>query len=247
MKKEAVIVVDYQNDFANPETGTLYVNRWEKIATVINEVVREVKNKGWLIITSRELHPVWHISFASNFVGKESIIEAFKRGKNPTAKNFITKAEVQGWTQEKNQIGDNAMFNLQELKAYLDVVWDQALWPKHCVDGTIWAEFYKGFDATMVDIEIKKWFQAYTHPYSAFGGKTMDEKENMINVLKWFWINLVKVVWLATDYCDIATVLDARKEGIETEFIQKAAAWVDPAWTIDALKVMREAWAKIID
>jgi nicotinamidase-related amidase len=24
--KEAVIVVDYQNDFANPETGSLYVN-----------------------------------------------------------------------------------------------------------------------------------------------------------------------------------------------------------------------------
>jgi nicotinamidase-related amidase len=23
---EAVIVVDYQNDFANPETGSLYVN-----------------------------------------------------------------------------------------------------------------------------------------------------------------------------------------------------------------------------
>ena len=41
--KEAVIVVDYQNDFANPETGSLYVNGGEKIAEAINQIVFETK------------------------------------------------------------------------------------------------------------------------------------------------------------------------------------------------------------
>ncbi len=246
MKKEAVIVVDYQEDFANPEIGTLYVNGWEKIAGAINDVVREVRNKWWLIITSRELHPVGHISFASNFVLKESIVEAFKRGEAPNYRNFITKAQIQNWTNENNGIWVNAEFTLQELKAYLDIVWDQALWPNHCVAGTKWADYYKDFDTSMIDLEIKKGYKADTHPYSAFGWKTMDEKDNLIDVLKKYWINLVKIVWLATDYCDVATVLDARNEGIETQFIEKASAWVDKAWTIEALKKMREAWAKII-
>lgn len=246
MKKEAVIVVDYQNSFANKETGSLYVNWWENIAEAINEVVREVKAKWWIVITSREIHPVWHISFATSFEWKESIIEAFKRWEAPSAKNFITKDEIANWTPKNNWIAKWASFNLQELKAYLEISWDQALWPEHCVDKTPWADFYRDLDTTKIDIEIKKWYKPDSHPYSAFEWKTLDEKESTIEVIKRLWVNLVKVVWLATDYCDIATVLDARKEGIETEFVEKASAWVDSAWTIEALKKMREVWAKII-
>lgn len=247
MEKEAVIVVDYQNSFANPETGSLYVKWWEKIAPVINEVVAWVKNKWWIIISSRELHPIWHISFASSFVWKESITEAFKNWISPSEINFITKKEVAEWTEKNNWIAKNASFSVKELKAYLDTVWDQALWPEHCVKWSEGAEFFKEFDSTKVDIEVKKWFKPDTHPYSAFEAKTIDEKESTFEVLKRLWVKIVKVVWLATDYCDIATVLDARKYGMQTEFIEKASAWVDPAWTIEALKRMREAWAKIID
>jgi hypothetical protein len=53
------------------------------------------------------------------------------------------------------------------------------------------------------------------------------------------------VVWVATDYCDIATVLDWLKK-YPVEFIKKASAWVDPSTTLDAIKQMREKWAKII-
>ncbi len=247
MKNEAVIVVDYQNDFANPETGSLYVKWWEKIAPAINEVVRWVKNKWWVVVASRELHPMGHISFASSFWWKESIIEAFKRNESPSEKNFITKKEISTWNEKVNWLSKSASFTVWQLKAYLESNWDQALWPEHCVDWSFWSKFAKWFDPKVIDIEIKKWFKSDSHPYSAFWWKTLDWLKSTFEVLKDLWVKVVKVVWLATDYCDLATVLDARKYGIETEFVLSASAWVDPTWTIEALKQMREAWAKIIE
>lgn len=164
--KEAVIVVDYQNDFANPETGSLYVNSWEKIAKPINEIVSETKSKGWIILTSRELHPAGHISFASNYIDKEPIVEAFKRGENPNEKNFITLKEIENWTEQNNGISDTAEFTVEELKAYLSIQENQmdAVWPDHCVENSFGAKFYKDFDSNQVDIEIKKGFWSKYSP-----------------------------------------------------------------------------------
>ena len=221
--EEAVIIVDYQNDFANPETGSLYVNSWEKIAEAINETVLETKKKGWIIISSRELHPTGHISFASNYINKESIIEAFRRGENPNPKNFITLKEVENWTEENNWISNKADFSIDELKAYLSVQDNEmdALWPDHCIENTFGSEFYKDLNSSQIDIEIKKWFEANTHPYSAFGGRTLDEKQSTLEILKKYKIKVVKIVGLATDYCNIATAMDAKKYGFNVEFIKK--------------------------
>ena len=242
--KEAVIVVDYQNDFANPETGSLYVNGGEKIAEAINQIVFETKKAGWIIISSRELHPAWHISFASSYKNKEAITEAFARGEAPSSKNFINIEEI-----EKNIIADNASFSKEQLRKYLEQIENKtdALWPDHCVDWSFGAEFYKDFDASQVDIEIKKGFESNSHPYSAFGGRTLDEKKTTLEIIKDYWIKLVKVVGLATEYCDIATAMDAKKYWFEVEFIKKATAWVDPAATIEALNKMRQNWIKIIE
>ncbi|MGE4443736.1 MAG: isochorismatase family protein [Candidatus Altimarinota bacterium] len=66
MKKEALIIVDYQNDFAHPE-GSLYVQGGETILPFINNLIQEVKSRSGIIITSQDWHPENHISFASTF------------------------------------------------------------------------------------------------------------------------------------------------------------------------------------
>jgi nicotinamidase/pyrazinamidase len=157
--------------------------------------------------------------------------------------------EVESWTEETNWLDKKADFSVEELKAYLSTKENQmdAVWPEHCVENTFWSEFYKEFDSSKVDVEIKKWFEGNTHPYSAFGGKTLDETKSTLDIIKDYWVKLVKVVGLATDYCNIATAMDAKKYGFSVEFIKKATAWVDPAGTIEALNKMREKWIKIID
>ena len=52
-------------------------------------------------------------------------------------------------------------------------------------------------------------------------------------------------MWVATDYCDIATVLDGLKK-YPVQFIKKASAWVDPSTTLEAINKMREQGANII-
>lgn len=64
--REAVIVVDYQNDFAD-KAWALYVNGGETLVDYINSIMRVAKNKRELVITSQDWHPKNHISFASSF------------------------------------------------------------------------------------------------------------------------------------------------------------------------------------
>lgn len=70
----ALIVVDYQNSFIpQNEWGTweLWVEGWWELAPFINNLIRETKQKWWLIIATRDWHPQNHISFASNHPWKE--------------------------------------------------------------------------------------------------------------------------------------------------------------------------------
>ena len=242
--KEAVIVVDYQNDFANPETGSLYVNSWETIAEAINKVVLETKQNWWIVLASRELHPQGHISFASNYINKTPITDSFAIWKTPDKNNFININEV-----DSELIAPSADFKTKQLKKYLEKQENKmdAVWPDHCVENTFGSEFYEKFDASQVDFEIKKGFEVDEHPYSVFGGKTLDEQKTTLEILKEFWVKIVKVVGLATEYCDIQTALDAKKYWFQVQFIKEATAWVAPAGTIEALNKMRENWIKIID
>ncbi len=63
--KEALIIVDYQNDFAH-EKWSLYVSGGEKLVWYINQVILEVKSKSWIILSTQDWHPRNHTSFAIN-------------------------------------------------------------------------------------------------------------------------------------------------------------------------------------
>jgi nicotinamidase/pyrazinamidase len=63
--KNAIIVVDYQFDFANPE-GCLYVKEGETLQNEINYFVSQGKQNGAFIIASKDWHPQNHFSFQKN-------------------------------------------------------------------------------------------------------------------------------------------------------------------------------------
>jgi nicotinamidase/pyrazinamidase len=59
---------------------------------------------------------------------------------------------------------------------------------------------------------------------------------------------VVKIVWLATDYCIKATALDAKKLGFETvQVLKKWIAGVAPDTTQKAFEEMISAGIQIID
>lgn len=200
MKKEAMIVVDYQNDFAHPK-WSLYVKGWETLFPFINSIMKEVKTKSWIIITSQDWHPENHTSFAATY-----------------------------W------LDDYRMKN-GELK-----------WPKHCVTDTWWADFLDWFDRDLVDRKVLKWFEENLDSFSSFGWIEKETWLNLDEILKSYNTQVLHVVWLATEYCDLATILDARKLWYEVIVHKKwiSAVNVNPNDSENAIRQMRESWAIIL-
>ena len=200
MKKEAMIVVDYQNDFANPK-WSLYVKGWETLFPFINSLMREVKSKSWIIITSQDWHPEKHMSFASTY--------------------WLDDYSMKDW----------------ELK-----------WPKHCVADTWWADFLDWFIKNLVDRKVLKWFEENLDSFSSFGWVEKETWLNLDEILKSYNTQVLHVVWLATEYCDLATILDARKLWYEVVVHTKwiSAVNVNPNDSENAIRQMRESWAIIL-
>jgi nicotinamidase/pyrazinamidase len=55
-EQTALVVVDVQNDFADPG-GSLYVGEGEKVVPVINEQVEQARAKGAMIVYTQDWHP----------------------------------------------------------------------------------------------------------------------------------------------------------------------------------------------
>lgn len=188
MKKEALIIVDLQKDFWE-KGGSLYVNEWENIVSVINNLIKQTKEKSGIIIASRDWHPDNHSSFS--------------------------------------------------------------IWPKHCVKNTHWAEYMEWLKVEEIDYEVLKWFEVETDSYSSFGWYEFAWEKpvrSLLAILRENNVKILKIVWLATDYCVKSTVLDALINEFEVEVI---TAWiravnVKPDDWEKALEEMKLWWAKIV-
>ncbi|WP_425380224.1 isochorismatase family protein [Spiroplasma endosymbiont of Stenodema calcarata] len=62
MSKKALIVVDYQNDFVNPQ-GALYVPGAENLHPQIITLIKTFQNNNDLVIATKDFHPDNHCSF----------------------------------------------------------------------------------------------------------------------------------------------------------------------------------------
>lgn len=196
MTREALIVVDYQNDFA--EGGSLAVNGARLLAPSIQEQMIRTKNSSGLIIATRDWHP------------------------------------------EKTVHFDN--------------------WPVHCVANSLGADYVEGIDTGLIDQQIFKGFRNSNDGYSGFEGVTdlvWDEKigfevasgaQSLEQILRSANIQILRIVWLATDFCVFATARDAKNLGFDVEVLQSGIAAVNvpglPSGE-DKLRELAEMWVKI--
>lgn len=229
----ALIVVDYQNSFI-PEvewwTWELWVEWGWLLAPRINQIMKETKTAWGLIIATRDFHPQWHMSFASNY-----------ECKNPF--ETVDWEQVVNNIPEKLELKDTADFTLEDLQAEFWAKWSQMLWPDHCVENTPWAEYHKDLDTSLIDRHIIKWYDPTTEMYSWFFGKEdTPESKTLTEILRELWVKTVRVIWLATDYCVQSTAVDAVKNWFETLIDSSAVRWVavSPADTVAYLETLRE-------
>ncbi len=169
--RTALVVVDLQNDFADP-TGGLAVAGGDRIVPLVNAHVREATDDGAMVVATQDWHP-------------------------PSTPHFAK---------------------------------DGGAWPVHCVAGTWGAELHPGFELPGDAPRVRKG----SNGEDGYSGFTMRDPETgeerpteLETLLRDRDIRRVVVCGLATDYCVLATALDAARLGFETSLLTDAVAAVN--------------------
>ena len=116
-------------------------------------------------------------------------------------------------------------------------------WPVHCVAGSVGAEYHPNFDTRLVDVHIEK---GQGKPsYSIFEGVTR-EGQPLLDLLEEREITDVTVVGIATDYCVLASALDAKTSGREVTVITALTAGVAAASSEQAIDTMVDAGCNVV-
>jgi nicotinamidase/pyrazinamidase len=109
-------------------------------------------------------------------------------------------------------------------------------WPRHCVVGTVGAEFHPDLDTAEIEAVFTK--GQYSAAYSGFEGAC----ERGVPLTAWLrqrGVDDVVVVGVATDYCVLATAQDAARAGFTTTVLSDLTAGVAPETSKKALDDLR--------
>jgi nicotinamidase/pyrazinamidase len=188
-ERTALIVVDVQNDFADP-SGSLSVDGGDAIVSRVNQEIAAAGQAGALVAYTQDWHP-------------------------PITPHF---------------------------SAY------GGIWPEHCVQDTWGATFHTDLH---VEGEIVRKGSDGGDGYSGFSERDPESGETsptiLGDMLRDRGVERLVICGLATDYCVVETVLDARTLRFEVEVVGDAIRAVDrePGDGERAIARMRSAGADV--
>jgi len=119
-------------------------------------------------------------------------------------------------------------------------------WPPHCVQNSPGAKFHPDLKLPADAVIISKGDDDDQPGYSAFDGHTADGRA-LIADLHERRVDRLFVAGIATDYCVLKTVLDARHAGIAVTVLDDAIAGIDvnPGDVDCAMEEMQGAGASV--
>ncbi|OQY26703.1 MAG: nicotinamidase [Candidatus Cloacimonetes bacterium 4572_55] len=124
----------------------------------------------------------------------------------------------------------------------------QILWPIHCVQESVGADFHPDLDQSKIDSVFRKGTNKQIDSYSGFFDNGQRKSTGLGDYLKKRYVTGVYVVGLATDYCVKFTALDARRLGFRTFLIADAIRGVNlqPGDSNAAIVEMAQAGVTVI-
>ena len=185
-----MVVVDVQNDFADP-AGNLYVREGELVVPIVNDEIGRAKATGAFVAYTQDWHP-------------------------PSTPHF-----------EK----------------------DGGVWPVHCVWDTWGAEFHPDL---VVDGEVMRKGADGGDGYSAFSVRDPTSghtwSTTLERVLQEHGVERLVVAGLATDFCVVETVCDARQLGFPVRVVLEGIRAVDMVEGTGKHSIarMRDAGAELV-
>jgi len=122
------------------------------------------------------------------------------------------------------------------------------VWPSHCVQGTVGADFHKELDTKLVSLIVRKGFRPNLDSYSAFFENDRKTSTGLEGWIKTLGLETVILGGLATDYCVFYSAMDSKQLGFQTIVISDAVRGVGlPEGSIEkAIDEMKNADIKFI-
>lgn len=119
-------------------------------------------------------------------------------------------------------------------------------WPVHCVAGTTGADFHPDLRLSEGTMILSKGIDPALDGYSAFEAISADGRQ-LAELLAEMGVQRLYIGGLATDYCVLATTLEARQRGLAVTVLTDAVAGVEllPGDTVAALARMTAAGAQL--
>ena len=124
----------------------------------------------------------------------------------------------------------------------------QTLWPDHCIQGSIGAEFHPSLNLDRAELIVRKGYRTAIDSYSAFFENDKTTPTGLGGALKERGITHLAMAGLATDFCVAFSALDAAKLGFDVTVHLSACRAIDLGGSLDAaISQMTDAGVTLID
>ena len=121
----------------------------------------------------------------------------------------------------------------------------QTLWPAHCVQGSVGADFHPELETRHARLIVRKGGNPQVDSYSAFVEADRATRTGLAGYLDALGVKKVWLAGLATDFCVAWSAIDARAAGFETFVVEDACRAIDiDGSLVDAWMKMRQAGVK---
>lgn len=112
----------------------------------------------------------------------------------------------------------------------------QVLWPDHCVQGSIGAEFHRGLDIPQAELIIRKGYRQTIDSYSAFYENDRTTPTGLAGYLRERGLTRVFLAGLALDFCVRYSAEDGHRCGFDVVVIEEATRGIDLDGSVDAAR-----------
>lgn len=112
----------------------------------------------------------------------------------------------------------------------------QTLWPDHCIQGSMGANFHPALRLPKTELILRKGFRSSIDSYSAFFENDHTTQTGLTSYLKERELTRVFLVGLAYDFCVGYSALDARRVGLPAVIIRDACRAIDTHGSLETME-----------
>ena len=165
---------------------------------------------------------------------------------NALGGRFVHRILTQDWHPPGHQSFASSHTGKAPLETVTMPYGEQVLWPDHCVQGSVGADFHPDLERVGCELVMRKGFRPSVDSYSAFFENDRRTPTGLTGYLRTRGLRHLYLVGLATDFCVAYSALDGRREGFEVTVIEDACRGIDLNGSMEnALTEMRQSGVRL--